>query len=152
MRVTLEERFWGKVNKTETCWLWTAAKDAYGYGVFSVGYSMKLAHRVAFQLSTGDLPAQLDHICHNKSCVNPNHLRATTPKQNGENRRGAKQGSTSGYRGVSFHKGSGRWQASVVHNKKQMHLGYFENPQEANRAVVAKRNELFTHNDVDRQA
>jgi len=152
MRATLEERFWSKVNKTETCWIWNGAKDSHGYGSFGVDRKMKIAHRLAVSLSGLELAPQLDHICHNRACVNPAHLRPVTHKQNQEHKSGVQSNNLSGYRGVSYRKRDGKWRALVMHNWKPIHLGYFDTPEEANEVVVAKRNELFTHNDADRSA
>lgn len=87
----LEERFWSKVQKTQTCWVWAAFKDKHGYGQFSAGRRsptgkrvMDMAYRVAFQLIKGPVPAgmHLDHLCRNPSCVNPDHLEAVTSREN----------------------------------------------------------------------
>lgn len=59
---------------------------------------------------------------------------------------------TSGVRGVSWHKDRRRWRAKVVHHGQSIHLGSFATVSEAERAVWAKRNELFTHNDADRMS
>ncbi|MEU3219995.1 HNH endonuclease signature motif containing protein [Streptomyces sp. NPDC006971] len=74
-------RFWAKVSggNVDTCWEWTAYRDPNGYGRFSIGGragQMEGAHRVAYQLMVGDIPAglELDHLCRNPSCVNPWHL------------------------------------------------------------------------------
>lgn len=74
-----EARFWAKVNKTADCWLWTAATDPYGYGRFTgMGGTLRCAHRVSFELSGQSIPngMVIDHVCRNRSCVNPLHLRA----------------------------------------------------------------------------
>ena len=101
----------------------------------------------------GPIPEGLviDHLCHNHACVNPDHLRAVTHKQNGEHRNGP-AGAISGVLGVHWHKRIGKWQASVRHNGKLYHAGYFESIEEAGQAAAAKRNELYTHNDMDRRA
>jgi hypothetical protein len=99
-----------------------------------------------------DLAPQLDHICHVRACVNPDHLRPVTHKQNQEHKKGVQANNKSGYRGVSLSKRDGRWRAVVMHNWKPIFLGYYSTPEEANEVVVAKRNELFTHNDADRAA
>jgi len=148
---TREELFWAKVNKTEDCWLWTAATDKHGYGMFWTGAKMRLAHRVSVEMVTGAAPTEhLDHVCHVPACINPGHLREVSRKQNMENRLGAQVTNKTGFRGVSIHKTSGLWQAKVGHNGKQIHLGYFKDPAEAGEAARAKRLELFTHNEVDR--
>lgn len=86
-RKPLEDRFWPKVDKTETCWIWTGAKDPNGYGRVNQGGHngrAKLAHRVACELSgrTLDPSLQLDHLCRNPSCVRPDHLEEVTSREN----------------------------------------------------------------------
>lgn len=82
-RASVEERFWSKVDKTDTCWLWTASKSQ-GYGQFWDGKKMQYAHRVAYQFSGGIIPRGLviDHLCRITSCVNPKHLEVVTHKEN----------------------------------------------------------------------
>jgi hypothetical protein len=47
-----EERFWAKVEKTETCWNWTAAKGTGGYGLFTLVHHLSVgAHRIAYFLA-----------------------------------------------------------------------------------------------------
>lgn len=84
-------RFWAKVNKTETCWLWTASKKPKGYGEFSVDGSLVYAHRFAYEAVVGPIPAglTLDHLCRVRHCVNPTHLEAVTNREN--NLRGESQ-------------------------------------------------------------
>jgi hypothetical protein len=93
---------------------------------------------------------ELDHMCHNHACVNPDHLRVATRKQNSENRSGAYSNSGTGVRGVSWDKARGLYRATVMHNYKQVMVGRYETPEEAEEAVKAKRLELFTHNLLDR--
>lgn len=76
--LSVAERFWLKVKKTETCWLWTGALDKHGYGVFRYDGLAKRAHRVAYILLVGPLDNALsiDHLCRVHNCVRPAHLEA----------------------------------------------------------------------------
>ncbi len=71
-------RFWDKVEKTEGCWLWTAARQARGmrYGVFGAGGKTFSAHRFSYALNVGPIPdaAHVLHRCDNPICVRPAHL------------------------------------------------------------------------------
>lgn len=145
--------FWSKVHKTKTCWNWTAGTSR-GYGTFYINSKPAGAHRVAYQLEVDIIPdgMWIDHICHNRACVNPDHLRVVTAKQNMEHLSGArKNASESGVRGVTWAKDRLKWRADMCHNYKKMNLGYFKTIAEAEAAVIAKRNELYTHNDLDRK-
>ena len=147
-------RFLAKVNVTDECWNWVGATSRSGHGGhlqgnFHLHGRTFLAHRASYELFVGAIPLgmQIDHRCHNSLCVRPEHLRPVTQKQNQENRRGAS--GQSGIRGVDLFR-NGRWRARVHHDKKLYHLGYFDTSEEAEAAVIAKRRELFTHNDKDR--
>lgn len=156
-----EDRFWEKVDKNGPlcerlgthCWIWTRATLPRGYGVFTDGSKKgygSLAHRIAYQLLIGPIPdgKELDHRCHNPPCVNPAHLRPATHKQNHENRSGT-QGA-SGIRGVYYLAKRGYWCARVKHKGRYHTAGWHKTKEAAEAAVIAKRNELFTHNDLDR--
>ena len=79
------ERFWPKVNKSDGCWEWTAAK-VKGYGSFYGGECTVLAHRFSYELLVAPIPDGLviDHLCRNKACVNPDHLEVVTQAKNVE--------------------------------------------------------------------
>lgn len=124
-----------------------------GYGRFYSGGRPggHSAHRVAWELHNGEIPEglQLDHTCHVRTCVNPEHLRLVTQKQNSENRSLAATYARSGERGV-YQRPSGRWAAEVHHNGRTHVAGTFDTITEAAAAARALRVELFTHNDLDR--
>jgi hypothetical protein len=94
---------------------------------------------------------EVDHECRNRGCVNPDHLRLATRKQNMENLPRAEAKTESGMRGVT-RTSKGRWCARVGHNKRMIHIGVYDTMEEAAAAVVAKRLELHTYNIEDRLA
>lgn len=84
---SISSRFWSKVNKTETCWLWTGAgsQSGLGHGRFALTHDKLVgAHRFAYEACIGVIPEgrQLDHLCRNPSCVRPDHLEIVTPHEN----------------------------------------------------------------------
>ena len=157
MALSVEERFWPKVDMTagpDACWPWTAYCMPKGYGRFGIDASTNmLAHRMAWELMRGPIPdgMEIDHrrTCP-KRCCNPAHLRTVTHKQNGENRAGPRRDNTSGVHGVTWHRASQRWQVKIKHDGDWHWVGRFDTLEEADAAARAKRNELFTHNDADR--
>ena len=146
------ETFWSRVDKSTSspCWAWAGSRYPRGYGRFHIGQRAFRAHRVAYEISNGPIPDGLliDHICHNRLCVNPEHLRLATNKQNLENIGVVR--SSSGYLGVTWHRRLHRWQAAVTSNGVKHHVGYFDNAADAGRAAAEARVRLFTHNALDR--
>ena len=83
-RLPLEVRFWAKVQKTDACWLWTAAKHPFGYGHIKIDGRVEAAHRVSWQMARGPVPEGLvlDHLCRTPSCVRPDHMEPVTLWEN----------------------------------------------------------------------
>lgn len=76
--------FWSRVEKTSTCWLWRGSISRYGYGQFMSARKSWRAHRYVWELTRGPIPQGLvlDHLCRNRSCVNPDHLEVVTNREN----------------------------------------------------------------------
>lgn len=85
-------RFWSKAEPGPGgCWLWTAGKNAFGYGKFNTGGAYGkhwLAHRFAYENMRDAIPAglTLDHLCGVRSCVNPYHLEPVPQAENAARR------------------------------------------------------------------
>lgn len=84
--MTLAERFWSYVEKSDGCWRWLGFIGKEGYGRFGArkGTTSTLAHRVSYELSVGPIPQglEIDHLCRNRACVNPSHLEPVTREIN----------------------------------------------------------------------
>ena len=146
-------RFWAKVERRGTgCWHWLGSINDSGYGVLGVGRRIVRAHRLSWEIHCGSIPdgMQVDHICRNRECINPDHLRLASPKQNSEHT-DARSGSLSRFRGVSFNKARGKWIAQVTHEGRNHAGGYFKTEEEAAIAARDLRNSLHTYNELDRR-
>ena len=90
-RERLEKRFWEKaiILSENECWNWQGSISRGGYGRFGfMGVNLN-AHRIAYLLKNGWLPAggvkrekEIDHLCRNRKCVNPFHLEVVTKIKN----------------------------------------------------------------------
>lgn len=62
------------------CWIWLGGLDGRGYGCFQ----KKKAHRFSYYVNRGSVPGglELDHLCRNKCCINPDHLEPVTRQEN----------------------------------------------------------------------
>lgn len=78
---------------------------------------------------------RVDHIDNDTMNNTRSNLRVCTHAQNCANTNICK-GNTSGYKGVGWHKATGKWRAYITVNKKQTQLGLFNNPKDAHAAYV----------------
>lgn len=81
----LIEKFWKRVDKQpEGCWLWTGKTIYDGYGYMRMGGNPERVHKISLQLhlsreiQEGMMVCHTPQVCHNRLCVNPNHLREAT--------------------------------------------------------------------------
>jgi hypothetical protein len=79
-----EARFRKFLKHVQSCWLWSGALNSYGYGTFREDKKRILAHRWSYQHFVGPIPAgrEIDHLCRNRNCVNPDHLEPVTRRVN----------------------------------------------------------------------
>lgn len=78
-------RLLSKINiDSNNCWNWLGYKKKTGYGEMWAGKRSCLVHRLSYSIFKGKLDEfmVLDHICKNRSCCNPEHLREVTRKEN----------------------------------------------------------------------
>ena len=80
------ERFWLRIEKTDTCWIWHGTINQMGYGVFQpIAHKSVYAHRFSYALANGDaclVGLTLDHLCRIPPCVRPDHLEPVTRSEN----------------------------------------------------------------------
>lgn len=86
----LPARFWGmvRVNPESGCWQWTGSKGkkgyGHGYGIFNLNRLPQKPHRLTYEALLGPIPPnfELDHLCRNRGCCNPEHLEPVTHAEN----------------------------------------------------------------------
>src|SRR5690554_4431436 len=76
-------KFWSRINKTDSCWLWIGRLNYSGYGVFTTRVGIR-AHRFSWELHNGKIPDGMHvlHKCDVRHCVNPSHLFLGNHKDN----------------------------------------------------------------------
>ena len=126
-----------------------------GYRLIRVDGDKYAAHRLAWLYVYGEYPKQeIDHINLQKDDNRIANLRLATRAENVRNC-GLRRDNTTGFKGVAFHKASGRYVASANCNGRQFHLGYFDTAEEAfssYRTFVEKAHGGFARPDSRRSA
>ncbi|MNT54080.1 AP2 domain protein [compost metagenome] len=97
-------------------------------------------HRQIMGLSFGD-PNMVDHVNGNKLDNRRGNLRLCIKSENMHNRR-AQKNNTSGFKGVSFDRRSGKFRAQIVVNKRHVHIGYYVNAEAAHAAYCVAAEKL----------
>ena len=83
--MSVEERWWSCIEKASNgCWVWKGVPNKSGYGGLKVNGKTVLAHRFGYEMLRGSIPEgmQIDHLCRNRLCVNPEHLEIVTSRVN----------------------------------------------------------------------
>lgn len=119
-------------------------RKSYGHMVTKFEGKSQKVHVICWMIFHGkEVPEGyvIDHRNCNTADNRIENLRLATPSQNAHNASKRKDNS-SGYKGVSFFKPRSKWRGYVAHNKRTICVGYFDTPEQANEAVMAKREEL----------
>lgn len=108
-----------------------------GYVTHGNRGAMSKLHRFVIDAPPG---MHVDHIDRDPLNCQKSNLRLATAAENGQNRSATgNKNSTSGFRGVHWSKGAGKWRADVMLNRRSYFLGHYETPEEANAVLVAWR-------------
>jgi hypothetical protein len=157
----VKERFFKMVQKTQTCWNWTGAVNPSGHAVIKIDRRNRGAHRVSYTIHIGDIPEDLMilHSCHNPKCVNPEHLRPGTAKDNAEdevkrqNTRHYKCANPTQYNGVRWDDSRKGWISYVYIEGKMIDIGRHINEVDAarnhDRILFMKYKKRDTLNFID---
>lgn len=72
------------VVQPDGCWRWNLSIRPDGYGQIWTGNTVRLTHRVSYEIHVGPIPEGLvlDHLCRNRACINPEHLEVVTNEEN----------------------------------------------------------------------
>lgn len=128
------------------------ANGANGYRVIKVDGKVYLEHRLVWFYITGQWPERdIDHVNGDRRDNRLVNLRVATRKQNLENQKLHRDNST-GYRGVTLDKRTGRYVARIIHHRKGYHIGVFDTAEEAGLAAKKARDNLFTHHQTNHSA
>lgn len=139
-----EDNFLSRIAPEGDCIAWRGAVVENGYGVIRANGKQVVVHRYAWERVNGKIPVgmELDHICHNRTCVKVDHLRVASRSENMRNLSGASHNSTSGVRNVSKYKNGG-WRVRLTKDGVEHSYGIYQTIEEASTVAEKARKELF---------
>lgn len=116
------------------------AGDIGSTGYISISKDRKryLAHRLIYLFHHGYLPKYVDHIDRNKTNNKIENLRPCTLQENSFNRISCKK-NTSGFKNVTKHKTTNKWQVHFTISKKCVYVGLFDSLEVANLMAIEYR-------------
>lgn len=124
---------------------------SHGYGQVQIDGKMYLTHRVIWLWHTGSWPEhEIDHIDRDPMNNRIENLRSITRSENMQNT-GLHRDNSSGYPGVSFHKRTGKYEARIMVNNKQINLGLFNTTEEAYLAYQLAKIEYHPNSPIAQQ-
>lgn len=107
------------------------SRNKHGYTVIGIDYVTHTAHRLAWLYVYGEWPAGIiDHINRDRADNRISNLRVADASENAHNT-GNRVDSRSGAKGVSWHKGAGKWRAYYTNRGRTYHLGLFDDFNDA---------------------
>ncbi len=140
---------YGNIRNKQTGRILKPKIDKYGYyvvGLYGINNKRydKLVHRLVCEVFIGnpDNKPHVDHIDNNKLNNCDFNLRYATNQENQFNSSISKR-NTSGFKGVGWYERSKQWRADIMYNGKKLHLGYFDNLEDAKKARQTKAKEFF---------
>jgi hypothetical protein len=117
--------------------------NALGYVQIALQGNLMLVHRVVWAFMIGVWPKhEIDHVNGDPGDNRWLNLRSATRAQNQANKK-MRSDNTSGFKGVTFHKGAGKWMSRIQHNGRYHYCGLHDTPEKAHEAYMSKAKTLF---------
>lgn len=140
------ERLRERTERVGECLVWTRQlPPSVTYPQMSVRGKQVRLHRWVYEQERGPIPdgMHVDHSCHNRTCLEPAHLRLATPQENGRNRGGRRAGRIRDLPRNVYEKCPGKYFVSFMVKRRARHFGTFTSVEEAAKVAVEAREALW---------